>query len=33
MEQLLPKRMETLRKIFSKTKYGDKVVMVPFSTK
>jgi len=25
--------MEALRKIFAKTKYGDKVVMAPFSTK
>lgn len=33
MNQLLPKRMEALRKIFSKTKYGENVIMVPFSTK
>lgn len=32
-EQLLQKKMEALRKIFAKTKYGEKVTMIPFSSK
>jgi selenocysteine-specific elongation factor len=32
-EELLKKKMEALRKVFGKTRYGEKVTMVPFSTK
>ena len=32
-EEVLPKKIEALRKIFSKTKYGGDIHIVPFSTK